>query len=210
MIWFGAMQKPNRSSNKLKMIQGNHFIYIKYIPTQRLHYSHEMKTPHHFTQYYPNIQWWIANMKRHEETTSIKKSGPISFSFSSAFRKVLAATRRKGKGVLVPSAYFHTQSGLSQLQPCHAVQTQASPLSWPPVKFASHNSSRFSISNIRLSKGSQESSLRHPSRPFNTIHKDIPTQGCWCCLIGCCNFWSSNLCITAPFRLASKWEPVSF
>lgn len=104
-------------------------------------------------------------MKRHEETTSTKNLN----SFSSAFRKVLVVTCRKGKRVLVPSAYFHTQSGLSQLQPCHAVQTQASPLSWPPGKFASHNCSRFSISNIRLSKGSQQSvagTLLGRSTPF--------------------------------------------
>ena len=107
-------------------------------------------------------------MKRHEETTSTKNLN----SFCSAFRKVLVVTCRKGKRVLVPSAYFHTQSGLSQLQPRHAVQTQASPLSWPPGKFASH---------IRLSKGSQESSLRHLSKLFNTINRDIPTQHRWCC-----------------------------
>lgn len=148
MIWCWAMQKPNRSSNKIKdSPRESCNIYI-YISTQRVHYSHKMKTTHHFTRHCASIQMWNVNMKRHE----------VSFSFGSAFRKLLAATCRKGKGVLVPSAYFHTQSCLSHLQPCHAVQTQASPLSWRPLgKFASHNCSRLSISNIRLSEGSQES-----------------------------------------------------
>ncbi len=40
----------------------------------------------YFTQYDPNMK-----MKRHEETTSIKNSGPVSFSFCPAFRKLLAS-----------------------------------------------------------------------------------------------------------------------